>query len=255
MVGVTNPADELRIGWLESLNTGCVFTDAGGKTDGKFNACRTGLLSTTFACGIVHVPNPTRGGEIGVRVLEGGDAIPGMLDFDDVRIWLLPSGDGVAGLESEVNEVGEMGGGRGGGSADVDELPLGPENASKSLKILEGFDALGCCKTGACARDVRRGGGARGGGSLLGKFNVAGEDTIAVNALNWSSSSISSSWLGTMSERNSMSSVDSAMELLGLDELRRELLAAREKRLKKRDTADGAAVGAGGEAILGSGAG
>ena len=49
-----------------------------------------------------------------------------------------------------------------------------------------------------------------------------------------------------MSDRNSRSSVDKAIELVVPEELRLEwVFAVREKRLKKRDTAEGAAAGVG----------
>ena len=61
--------------------------------------------------------SPASGSRFGVRVLEGGDAIPGILDLDDVRLWPFPNGDGVEGFERDAMEVGDSGGGRGAGSA------------------------------------------------------------------------------------------------------------------------------------------
>lgn len=81
------------------------------------------------------------------------------------------------------------------------------------------------------------GGGASGGGSLS-ETSRGFDWSILDSALSWgSSSSVSSLALGTRSDRKSISSEESAMEFRGLE------LFEREKRLKKRDTADGAAVG------------
>lgn len=77
-----------------------------------------------------------------------------------------------------------------------------------------------------------RGGGAKGGGNLVGN----GDEVIILdNSLSCDASSTSSFALGTMSERNSRSSVDKAREFRGLDP---EFLV-REKRVRNRETAEG----------------
>lgn len=84
------------------------------------------------------------------------------------------------------------------------------------------------------------GGAGGGGGSMGGRGPGSTRLTNDFMVKSWSSSG-SSFALGTMSERNSRSSDDSARELRGFplpNALRR-----REKRLRKRETADGAVAG------------
>lgn len=80
-----------------------------------------------------------------------------------------------------------------------------------------------------------RGGGAKGGGNFVGN---EGARTVIDSASNLSRSSISSLALGTMSERNSRSSVDKAMEFRALT-APVEALFDLEKRPKNRETAEG----------------
>lgn len=83
---------------------------------------------------------------------------------------------------------------------------------------------------GNCSR-AKRGGGANGAGSFVGS-GVA--SIIFDNALSWSSSILSLA-LGTISDRNSKSSGERASEFLELEPAD----LAREKRLRKRETAVG----------------
>jgi hypothetical protein len=92
----------------------------------------------------------------------------------------------------------------------------------------------------AAVVDAERGGGASGGGRG-GGGSAGGNGSGRKMSLRLLYPSGSSSWLsealGTISERNSRSSEDNASELRGLEgpnELR-----LREKRLRKRETADG----------------
>lgn len=85
-----------------------------------------------------------------------------------------------------------------------------------------------------------RGGGAKGGGSFVG---TGGGRIIFDNAANLSSSSISSLALGTISERNSRSSEDRAMEFRGLGF---DGLFDLENRPKNRETAEGACTSSSG---------
>ena len=113
----------------------------------------------------------------------------------------------------------------------------GPNNAAKSslarLLWVPG-------ESGLLAALVGLGAGARGGGANGGGKTGAIDSRLALtNFSNASaeSSSASSLALGTISERNSMSSEERARELRGLLPI---VLPRRENRLRKRDTAEGA---------------
>lgn len=95
------------------------------------------------------------------------------------------------------------------------------------LELTKDGGDIGLGKGGA------RGGGARGGGSFVGS---GGARIIFDNASSLSTSSISSLALGTMSERNSRSSDDRAIEFRGL--ALGDLLDL-ENRPKNRETAEG----------------
>lgn len=89
---------------------------------------------------------------------------------------------------------------------------------------------------GSAATEAGRGGGASGGGGSAGGrgsgFRIELRDSKPSPCSSWPSAA-----LGTMSDRNSKSSVERASELRGL-ELPKEL-RLREKRPRNRDTADG----------------
>lgn len=145
---------------------------------------------------------------------------------------------GLCGRENDVALDGDNGGGREG--ARVAEGCEEPCAGSRVLRLLKPTTEEGrlVFTDGGC------GGGANGGGSFGGsdvelETDVELELIIFESAFSCGSSlpSSGSCALGTMSERNSRSSVDRARDLRS-----DPTLLPREKRFRKRETADGAGV-------------
>lgn len=108
----------------------------------------------------------------------------------------------------------------------------------------------GCCMVGVMGRELTKGGddkgfrsgGARGGGASAGGSldGTGGARIMFESASNFSTWSISSWALGTISERNSRSSEDRAIEFRALV---LDGLLDLENRPKNRDTAEGVCTG------------
>lgn len=139
---------------------------------------------------------------------------------------------GLCGRENDIPVTGDNGGGRNRARVELSceepragpsvmPKPLGPTEGGRLTFTDGGFD-----------------GGASGGGSFVG--NGVGFEFIKLDsAFSWASSvsSSGSCALGTISERKSRSSVDRAIDLRSDPGP-----LAREKRFRKRETADGAGV-------------
>lgn len=145
---------------------------------------------------------------------------------------------GLCGRENDIPVTGDNGGGRNRPRAEVGcgeplagsraiPKPLRPATDGGRLVFKYGLGGFG--------------GGASGGGSFVGS-DVGFELIRFDSAFSWASSvsSSGSCALGTISERKSRSSVDRARDLRS-----DPVPLAREKRFRKRETADGAGVTAG----------